>query len=218
MQSLIYRSGVLYKLLMVLLYREHYASRYRSIEKLIPRGASVLDVCCGPAVLYDRYLKPKGVRYTGLDINDDFVAEARGKGITMVRADVNAISELPRADVVVMQASLYQFLPDRVPSTVAKMLKAAKKKLIVAEPVRNLSTSRIGCLARLAQQQTDAGFGACISRFDVSSLAEAMSPFSSRIEKSFLIPGGREAVYVLRPRTMAQVLPQFQQSSLAASC
>jgi SAM-dependent methyltransferase len=199
LQSIVYRSNVLYELHMVLLYREHYTSRYDSIAKLIPPEASVLDVCCGPAVLYSRHLKGKCASYTGFEINDYFLAKARAKGIPMIRGDLTSISELPRADVVVMQASLYQFLPDKVSSVVQKLLRAANRKVIVAEPVRNVSSSRIGWLARFAQHQTDAGSGPCTRRFDEASLAALMSRWASIIERSFPIPGGREVAYLLRP-------------------
>jgi SAM-dependent methyltransferase len=197
--SFVYRNQATYELLMLLLYRAHYACRYHSVAELIPAGASVLDVCCGPAVLYDRHLKKKYVSYTGLDVNDKFIAKARTKGIAMIHGDVTAMSELPRADIVVMQASLYHFLPNKVSSVVEKMLKAAKSKLIIAEPVRNLSSSTLGCLARLAQRHTDAGSGPCTRRFDEFLLASSMAQFASIIEGSFPIPGGRELVYVLRP-------------------
>jgi SAM-dependent methyltransferase len=198
MTSIAYRNQLLYELLMSLLYRQHYASRYRAIAQLIPEGASVLDVCCGPAVLYTRYLKNKRVNYTGLDINHGFVAAGRAKGIAMIRGDVAAVSELPIAEFVVMQASLYHFLPDEASSVIGKMLKAANQKVIIAEPVRNLSSSHLSWLARLAQQQSDAGDGPSIGRFNAVSLAAAMTPFASRVERSFPIAGGREIVCVIR--------------------
>jgi ubiquinone/menaquinone biosynthesis C-methylase UbiE len=72
--SLIYRSASLYELAMLLLYGRHYTSRYRAIAELVPVGSSVLDLCCGPALLYHRYLRTKDVQYTGLDINANFIA------------------------------------------------------------------------------------------------------------------------------------------------
>lgn len=201
---------------MVSLYHRHYGARYESVAELIPIGASVLDVCCGPAVLYDRYLKKKYVGYTGLDISNQFVASARAKGIDIIGGDLNAISELPRADVVVMQASLYQFLPDRVSSVVKKMLKAAREKLIIAEPILNLSASRLSGLARLAQRMTDAGSGPCTKRFNAASLAASMRQFAFNIEGSFAIPGGREMVYVLRSGAANRISHRFDESRVQA--
>jgi SAM-dependent methyltransferase len=205
--SLVYRNQTLYELLMLLLYRQHYASRYRVIAQLIPAGATVLDVCCGPAVLYTRYLKDKRVSYTGFDINDKFVAAGRAKGIAMIHGDVAAVSEFPKADLVVMQAGLYHFLPDRVSSVVGKMLKAAKQTVIVAEPVRNLSSSQLGWLARLAQRETDAGSGPSTRRFDAASLATALARFAPIVERSFPIAGGREILYIFRPGKTVMTQP-----------
>jgi len=163
----LYRNQTVYEFIMLLLYQQHYASRYRVIAELIPTGATVLDVCCGPAVLYTRFLSDKGVNYIGLDLNNHF-ATTESKGIKMIRADLAIIPELPAADFVVMQASLYHFLPHSVVSVIGKMLKAAKQNVIIAEPVRNLSSSRLTWLARLAQTLTDCGSGTPISRFDES--------------------------------------------------
>jgi SAM-dependent methyltransferase len=199
MTGIMYHNQTLYELHMLLLYREHYASRYRAIAQLIPAGATILDLCCGPAVLYTRYLRHKGVGYTGFDINDGFVARGRAKGIAMIRGDVAAVSKFPSADFVVMQASLYHFLPDGVLSVIEKMLEAAKQKVIIAEPVRNVSSSHFGWLARLGHVMTDAGSGPSTRRFNMASLATAMVPFAPIEERSFPIAGGREMVYVLRP-------------------
>jgi SAM-dependent methyltransferase len=196
--GIIYRNPTFYKFFMLLLYREHYASRYSAIAQLIPPGATVLDLCCGPAVLYTHYLKEKGVSYTGFDINKNFVVKGRGKAIAMICGDA-AIAEFPEADFVVMQASLYHFLPQNVLPIIEKMLKAAKHKVIVAEPVRNLSASRVHWLARLAQLMTETSLGPTPRRFDVASLGAAMAPFAAMKERSFPIAGGREMVYVFRP-------------------
>jgi ubiquinone/menaquinone biosynthesis C-methylase UbiE len=78
--SFIYRSSSLYELAMLALYGRHYGSRYRAIAELVPNGSSVLDLCCGPALLYHRYLRQKLVRYTGLDVNTDFIDRLTRRG------------------------------------------------------------------------------------------------------------------------------------------
>src|SRR6516165_10754236 len=97
---------------MIGLYGCHYGARYRAIAGLIPGGSSVLELCCGPGILHDRYLRKKGVDYTGLDINPRFIARVCRRGGKGIVRDLHADAPLPPADVVVMQASLYQFLPD----------------------------------------------------------------------------------------------------------
>lgn len=198
MTSLVYRHQALYELIMVLLYHRHYRARYRSIADLVPAGSSVLDVCCGPGILYTRYLKFKDVHYLGLDSNETFVAKLRSAGIDAIRADLTKVAELPQVDVAIIQASLYHFLPNDAGRVIKKLLQAARRKVIVAEPVRNLSTLKIGWLASFAQRQSDAGRGAEPLRYDAQSLAREMAPFESSIERRFTIPGGREIVYVLQ--------------------
>jgi hypothetical protein len=191
--GLVYRSAILYEAAMLALYGRHYFSRCRVLADLIPDAASVLELCCGPAMLYRRYLKPKHVQYLGLDVNPRFVAPLGAAGrLWNVQDDL----PLPRADYVVMQASLYHFLPDASP-ILDRMLSAAGKQAIVAEPIRNLSDGRVPLLAALARRQTDAGTGAQPQRFNEKTLDAFFSRYASQVSRSFLIPGGREKIYLL---------------------
>ncbi|HKR60662.1 MAG TPA: methyltransferase domain-containing protein [Pyrinomonadaceae bacterium] len=193
--ALVYRSIKLYELAMLLLYGRHYFTRYRVLADLIPPQTSVLDLCCGPGILYQRYLRQKGVSYTGLDINERFVKRVNqmdGKGLIW---DLRDEKPLPRADYVVMQASLYHFLPD--PTRIAeRMLSAAAKRVIIAEPIRNLSGHNTRFLRNLAKRFSDTGTGEQM-RFTEQSLDNFLARYSSKKLQTFLIPGGREKVYVL---------------------
>jgi SAM-dependent methyltransferase len=195
----VYRSALVYELVMFLLYGRHYSARYRAVAGLIPEGAEVLDVCCGPATLYHRYLRPKGVRYTGLDLNARFVRRLARGGARGQLWDVRDGRPLPRADYVVMQASLYQFLPGAA-AVVGRLCEAARERVLLAEPVRNLADSRVPLLAALARRQTDPGSGAQPHRFTEATLDTLLAPFASRLRGSFLLPGGREKLYLLAPR------------------
>jgi SAM-dependent methyltransferase len=196
--SFVYRSETVYGLTMWALYGRHYGARDRVVAELVPPGAELLDVCCGPATLYRRRLREKGVRYRGLDLNPRFVVRLRALGI---RADVWDAAEpaaLPPADIVTMQASLYHFLPDPRP-VLERMLAAARDVVIVSEPVRNLSDSRFAPLAAIGRQATRVGDGGA-QRFDEPHLDALMGRYSDAVRERFLIPGGREKVYVLRGR------------------
>ncbi|MEK6323479.1 MAG: class I SAM-dependent methyltransferase [Acidobacteriota bacterium] len=194
--SLIYKSAEIYELAMLLLYGRHYPSRYRKIAELIPSSSSVLDLCCGPALLYQRYLQPKSVQYTGLDLNAKFIDRLIRRGGRGKLWDLRSDEPLPAADYVIMQASLYHFLPDASP-IVNRMLQAAHKRVIIAEPIRNLATSNSRLLALLGRLSTNPGSGEQHLRFDEASLADFFSAYSSHIVQSFTIAGGREKVYVL---------------------
>jgi SAM-dependent methyltransferase len=199
-RSWVYRNGLAYEMVMLGLYGRHYGARYRSVADLIPEGASVLDVCCGPGVLFDRYLRARSVDYTGIDVNPRFIARVNRRGGRGVLGDVADERPLPEADAVVMQASLYQFLPDPVP-VVRRMLRAARERVILAEPVRNLATSRSPWLRALARRHTDPGLGARPSRFNEASFDAFIAGLGVGVTRSFVIPGGREKVVVLDPRS-----------------
>ena len=181
---------------MVVLYGRHYTSRYRAIAELIPAGSNVLDVCCGPAVLYHRYLRSTDVRYTGLDINAKFIAQLIRRGGNGQVWDLRQDKVLPPADYVIMQASLYHFLPD-TSQVVDRMLDAARKRVIIAEPIRNLATSDSRFLSLLGRLFTNPGVGEHSHRFTEASLSAFFSGYASRVIDSFSIAGGRERVYVL---------------------
>jgi trans-aconitate methyltransferase len=194
--SIIYKNAPLYELAMLALYGRHYPSRYRAIADLIPAGASVVDVCCGPALLYSRYLRHKNVQYTGLDVNAGFIDKLIRKGGRGEVRDLRKDEPLPRADYVTMQASLYHFLPDAMP-VVERMMKAARRQVIIAEPVRNLATSKSPLLAMLGRVFTNPGVGEQSHRFTEESLDKLFSFYGSQVDQSFLIAGGREKVFLI---------------------
>ncbi len=194
--SFIYKSASVYELAMLLLYGRHYRSRYRAIAELIPNGSSVLDLCCGPAPLYHRYLRAKSVSYIGLDINNRFISGLLRRGAEGRVWDLRSEEALPPADYVIMQASLYHFLPD-ASRVVDRMFQAARKRVIIAEPIRNLATSNSLVLSRLSRLFTNPGVGEHSLRFTEKSLADFFSAYSTNVVQSFPIAGGREQVYVL---------------------
>jgi SAM-dependent methyltransferase len=196
-KGLVYRHAVLYELAMAVLYGRHYFARYRALDGLVPAAACVLDLCCGPATLYCRYLKERGVQYTGLDINERFIHRLHRQGGQGQVWDLRRDVPLPEADYVIMQASLYQFLPD-ARRVVDRMLEAARQQVIIAEPVRNLASRKFSLLGFLARRQTDPGSGEQAYRFTEETLDTFFAPYAVHVSHAFLIPGGREKVYVLK--------------------
>lgn len=196
--SLIYRSATGYELLMRALYGRHYPARMRAVAAQVPDGASVLELCCGPGTLYKRYLQGRIGGYIGLDLNDGFVEGLTREGVDARRLDLSRGEEsLPRADVVLIQASLYHFLPD-AGALVDRMLQAADDRVIVSEPIRNIASSGVPVLGMLGRRGTDPGEGTGHEqRFTEETLDALMEPYAGRVLRSFLIPGGREKVYVL---------------------
>lgn len=198
--GLIYRTAGGYELLMRVLYGRHYVARMQAVAEQVRDGASVLELCCGPGTLYLRHLRGRAAGYVGIDVNPRFVERLRRRGVDARVVDLAASDEpLPGADAVILQASLYHFLP-RAERIVDRMLAAARERVIVSEPVRNLASSDIALIARLARRAADPGVGGHAQRFTEETLAELMARYRERILKSFLIPGGREQVYVLSAR------------------
>ncbi len=194
---MIYRSAFVYELLMRILYGRHYAARMSAVAGQVPAGASVLELCCGPGTLYRRYLRDRASSYVGLDVNEGFVAALRRVGVDARRLDLASAGEpLPPADVAIIQASLYHFLPDAA-RIVDRMLEAARERAIVSEPIRNLATSGLPVVGRLGRRAADPGVGGHGERFTETRLDQLMERYSTRILTTFLIPGGREKVYVL---------------------
>jgi trans-aconitate methyltransferase len=194
-ESLVYRSAWGYGLAMRVLYGRYYAARDAAVAVHIPDGASVLELCCGPARLYLRELRGRIGPYVALDASARFVERLRRRGVDARRADV-ATAALPAADVVVMQASLYQFLPD-AEAIVRRMRAAAREAVVVSEPVRNVASSRLGVVARLGAGAAATARGAQAQRFDAGSLQALMSSFGAAVLFCGPAPGGREHVYVL---------------------
>lgn len=196
-ESVVYRSPRGYELMMRALYGRHYADRMRVVAELVPAGASVLELCCGPGTLYTRHLQERVSSYVGVDVNARFVQALRARGIDARRLDLARDGErLPPADVVIMQASLYHFLP-RAEPIVDRMLAAARARVIISEPIRNLASSHFPLLRALGRRAADPGVGGHVQRFTEQTLDQLMQRYGERVSDTFLIPGRREKVYVL---------------------
>lgn len=197
-QSLIYSHQSLYHLLMQVLYGRYFDARYQAVADEIPAGASVVDVCAGNGYLYLKYLRFKNVRYLGLDISPQLVHWAQRHGVRMQRSNVWA-DEIPIGDIIVMQASLYQFIP-QADQILRKMLLAARDRVIVAEPIRNLSSSRNPLFSIVGRRLTVPARNAeryHAQRFDYRSLMQLFESIDS-FERARLLPGGREVIGIFK--------------------
>jgi SAM-dependent methyltransferase len=195
--SAIYRSAGAYELLMRVLYGRHYSARLSAVSDQVPPGSAVLELCCGPGTLYERHLRGRVSSYIGLDVNDGFVERLKRRGIDARKLDLSDPSQqLPAADVAIIQASLYHFLPD-ASSIVDRMLAAASERVIVSEPIRNLASSRLPGVGLVGRWAADPGVGGHAQRFTEETLDALMVRYRERVLAAFAIPGGREKVYVI---------------------
>ncbi len=195
---LIYRYPLVYQAVMRLLYGRYFQARYTALASEVPDGSSVVEVCAGDCYLYRRYLRPKKVDYLALDLSSHFVSRALARGINA--RVFNLWQELvPPTDVVVMQGSLYQFLP-KTRDVIHRLINAARVKVIVAESIRNLSDSPNPLLAAFSRKATHPAAAPDDfegQRFNEARLVSLFQQIDS-LDRYFLIPGGRDMIGIFR--------------------
>ena len=199
MTSPIYWHPFIYTLVMRLIYGLHYEDRYKAIADLIPDHITLFEVCSGDCRIYTQYLCKMDIQYSCGDINKNFIFYAQKKGIDCQHLDLNE-GVVPSADIILMQASLYQFNPNQK-KIVDKLLASARKWLILAEPVRNLSTSSNPFIAAMAKFNANPGTGHKSYRFNEQTLDYFMKgEYAELIDQEKFISGGREKLFVLKGR------------------
>lgn len=195
MNGPIYFHPWIYEAVMRLLYGRYYRKRLLAVAALIPDGSRVADVCAGDCSLYRYALKDKNIDYVAYDINLRFASWASLHGITMTVSDLRA-NDFPQADCVVMLGALYQFIPhERL--VIDKLLQAARRIVILAEPIHNVAQSRILLFRRVGQWATRVGDNPCAQRFDEVTLRSLLGEYG--FQKITPLAGGREllAVYTV---------------------
>jgi hypothetical protein len=190
--AIIYKNILLYQLFMRMLYGRHFEDRYKAVAAQIPSGSSVMDICAGDAYLYTNFLKHNGNDYLAIDNSPFFINSAQKRNIACIQLNVSE-DPLPVADVVVMMASLYQFIPHEK-RVIQKLLDSARKKLVITEPISNLSASANLYIRKLAQRlsipfQASQQYEG--KRFDRPALENLFRSFKELSEIK-TIPGERE--------------------------
>jgi hypothetical protein len=85
--------------------------------------------------------------------------------------------EIPPADIVLMQGSLYQFIPEEK-NIIRRMLDASRKMVLLAEPVHNRAHSKNWMIRYVSQYAVNPGTGHKTERFNEQSLLECFRSFS----------------------------------------
>ena len=62
---------------------------HKVIERIIPKGARVLDLGCGSGELLERLIRQKGVRGQGIEIDPEKVYECVARGVSVFQADLD---------------------------------------------------------------------------------------------------------------------------------
>ncbi|MBI2560880.1 MAG: class I SAM-dependent methyltransferase [candidate division NC10 bacterium] len=191
----IYQVPALYRLLMRLGYGPDYAARYALVAARIGEPDDLLEVCCGHLGLY-RHLARRGLvrSYVGLEQAPAMVRLARRRGIDVRAVDVRAGGALPAAATVIMQASLYQF-HDIADTLLPRLWAAARRRLVIAEPVRNLSQSRFAVVRWAARALTRTPDGRIHTfRYTEATLLDCYRRCGVPVSRVDRTPGGHEVV------------------------
>ena len=193
MRSPVYWHPFLYHIIMRLLYGKDFNSRYEALANLIPPNASVSELCMGDGFLFHKFLTLKNIKYIGLDFNKTCIKAANRKKIKVQLHNV-LVDGIPPADFVIMQGSLYQFIPNE-DVIIQKMLDAASVAVIIAEPIRNRADSKNIFVSSLAKYAVNPGSGHITKRFNEKTLLECFRRHKEFREEQ-IVDSGKELVGV----------------------
>jgi hypothetical protein len=196
MQSPIYWHPKLYELTMKSLYGRYYKGRYTNLEKVIPANCNLLELCMGDLHFYEYHLKSKNVNYKCGDVNPVFVNGAKAKGVDCQLIDFIK-DPIPRADYILIQASLYHAIPDQV-KVIEKLFAAANKQLIISESVKNVSNSDNVIIASLAGFISKAKSGQSKIKFTPETLKAALSGLEKNVVQWIEPEDSLETIIVLQ--------------------
>ncbi len=111
LRSPMYGSSSLYDRVLSFLHGDGYEDRFRRIGERLPNDSWVLDVGCGTCHLAD--FLPPTMRYTGIDLNERFVADAKARGLDACIADVLDVEGYPKGpSAVIVSDMLHHIVPN----------------------------------------------------------------------------------------------------------
>jgi glycosyltransferase AglD len=193
-KGLLYKSPFFYKKVMQVYYGDNFEARYKSIANLIDKKSTVVDVCCGDAVL-EKYLTKKGVNYLGLDASRYFVLSNLKRGVKCRLSDIEN-DLIPQADYIVIQGSLHLF---EDPAKIIRKLKSsAKKAVIISESIHHVEEKgffRLEMAKKLNATVAGTYRKEEYFRFHEQEFRETIKSFSPQY---YLTPGGRDLIAVIR--------------------
>lgn len=190
MRGFVYWHPLIYRAAMKAVYGDCFDRRYKLIADEIPDNSRVDDFCCGDAKLYFNYLRPKNIQYRGFDLNPVFVRWLKRRSIEAFTFDLKTDS-VPPGQILVLQASLYQFIPNQR-KILDKLFSSGHDKIIIAEPVANLSQSQNRFIRGLARWATEKEKNTSSKRFNREQVLDLFKQYSA----CRVIEAGRELIGV----------------------
>lgn len=181
MSSIIYKNITIYRTVMQLLYKGKYIDRFDPVKKILleKKPNSLLELCFGDTIIA-AFCQKNNISWSGMDLNENFVARAQKRGFKAENCDLNFKTEIPKSDAILIMGSLYHFQKDAIPFLLN--LLSSTQLFILNEAVNNLSQKKM--TSKLSSKLTDTGKGAEKFRYskpDLLKLANEIceiTPFS----------------------------------------
>jgi len=126
--------------------------RINLVSKLVPPGASVLDVGCSTGFNAVFLKKKRNIKYTGFDVSKAAIAKAKKKGLNVFTGDANEFNLKKKFDYVTILETL-EHLVNPVGSLLSAK-KHAKKGIIVSLPNSGYFTWRLQLLLGIFPRQS----------------------------------------------------------------
>jgi hypothetical protein len=149
----------------------------------------------GDAYFYRHYLSKKNIRYSCADINPVFVRHAKNKGLQVSLLDIPK-GAIPPADIILLQGSLYHFIPDEG-ALIRRLLGACRSQVIISESTENLSNDSRPLKSMIGTFLSKAKSGQSKIKFTAEMLKASFAPFEKHISVWEESPGNRELIVVL---------------------
>jgi len=157
------------------LYGKQFESRYSNLVRHIPAEKSITELCPGDGYLFEKYLEKTNPHYNAVEWNRKFSLYLREMGVKVVTQDLTSAA-IPSAQIVLMQASLYQF--EDHASIVKKIFEAAQELVVIAEPIDNIASSKNKIISGLGAHLSNPGDGPKHFRFTKRSLLDVFEGYT----------------------------------------
>jgi len=125
-----YRHPKIYNLILKFLHGNALDERFKIMAEEVGKNKKVLDVGCGPGN-FAEYLDST-CDYSGIDLNEKFIAHAKEKGLNVKLGDLLDEKNYTNCDVTIICDILHHVVPDD--KTVVEMCKKKSAKTIICEP------------------------------------------------------------------------------------
>lgn len=190
---MIYRNIWIYRLVMNMLYHGRYRQRFKDITNQIEeKDHTVVELCFGD-ILIASYCRETDRSWIGYDINEVFVDYALKFGHNAVCTDILSLENLPRADVLIFAGSLYHFNGNM--HKIWELMTSCSKKIILSEPVRNITSLKNG-IGKIGARASTVKNGAESFRFDRNSLTEMLNRFQEPYHFSYQIISEKKDILI----------------------